>query len=55
MSAKGLEHISIWIDTFLIDRKAQNMASGTLYFYQMNYFMRLLERNLNMGFTFHRL
>lgn len=24
----------IWIEAFLIDRKAQNMASGTLYFYQ---------------------
>ena len=26
-------HLLTWIEAFLIDRKAQNMAKGTLYFY----------------------
>ncbi|HVP22156.1 MAG TPA: phage integrase SAM-like domain-containing protein [Anaerolineaceae bacterium] len=26
-------HLLTWIDAFLIDRKAQNMSKGTLYFY----------------------
>jgi site-specific recombinase XerD len=27
-------HLLTWIEAFLIDRKAQGMATGTLYFYQ---------------------
>ena len=27
-------HLLTWIDSFLIDRKAQGIAKGTLYFYQ---------------------
>ena len=28
------DHILTWVDAFLVDRKAQNMSKGTLYFYQ---------------------
>jgi hypothetical protein len=27
-------HLLTWIETFLINRKAQGMVKGTLYFYQ---------------------
>ena len=28
------DHLEIWIESFLIDRKVQNFSPGTLYFYQ---------------------
>lgn len=28
------DHLGVWIEAFLIDRKAQNFSGGTLYYYQ---------------------
>ncbi len=42
------DYLSTWIESFLVDRKAQNMAGGTLYFYRakLALFSRYCERQV---------
>jgi len=39
------DYIETWVDAFMMDRKAQNMATGTIYYYKwrLNEFVRYCE------------
>ena len=35
MDAFNNDNLQSWIDAFMMDRRAQNMAKGTLHFYRL--------------------